>query len=40
MYFLSFQYVKELISDKSKIVMYYGFEPIISLYNNIRLLYL
>jgi len=29
MYFLSFQYVKELVSDKSEAVMNHGFEPII-----------
>jgi hypothetical protein len=27
MYFLSFQYVKELVSDKSEAVMKHGFEP-------------
>ena len=29
MYFLSFQYVKELVSDKSEAVMRNGFEPIV-----------
>ena len=29
MYFLSFQYVKELVSGKPEVVMIYGFEPII-----------
>ena len=29
MYFLSFQYVKELVSGKPEAVMKHGFEPIV-----------